>query len=171
MEMRRITDDLPSAITGLIKDERDEISCRETRFPVVGDDQVTVASAAGIPVTKQVGSWRLASQSIGERSFCEERQRSHSAGHANHFGDEDMEINGSVRPGPEMCFEVSEAFLQCEPELGDDGRHFTMHSSFRRKYIFREREGVLKDIGSFQKDFGMEWGRKSFGFEEIDLGH
>ncbi|GIY70909.1 hypothetical protein CDAR_306131 [Caerostris darwini] len=86
--------------------------------------------------SKQVESWRLASQSIGERSFCEERQRSHSAGHANHFGDEGLEINGSVRPGPEMCFEVSEAF-SVNLNLAT---HFKMHSSFRRIYIFRERE-------------------------------
>ncbi|GIX77901.1 hypothetical protein CDAR_373281 [Caerostris darwini] len=112
-----------------------------------------------IPVkgkTKQVGSWRLASQSIGGRSFCEERQRSHSAGHANHFGDGDMEINGSVRPCPEMCFEVSEAF-SVNLNLAT---HFKMHSDFRRIYIFRER-GVVDGYWLFPEGFCDGVGEKS----------
>ncbi|GIY18040.1 hypothetical protein CEXT_61971 [Caerostris extrusa] len=65
--------------------------------------------------------------------FCKERQRSHSAGHANHFRDEDMEINGSVRPG-----------------YGD-----------------RVSEGLLMDIGSFQKDFGREWGKSHLDLRRL----
>ncbi|GIY18038.1 hypothetical protein CEXT_61961 [Caerostris extrusa] len=185
---------------------------------------------AGIPVkekTKHVGSWRLASQSIGERSFCEERQRSHSAGHANHFRDEDMEINGSVLPGygdmhpskgkrpnksevgvlpanrlagdpfvksdkeatllgmpiisgrqtwklmdqfvldTEICFEVSEAF-----SVNLNLAHFKMHSSFRRIYIYIQRErGGCDGYWLFPEGFRDGEGEKSFGFEEINLGH
>ncbi|GIX77919.1 hypothetical protein CDAR_373371 [Caerostris darwini] len=146
------------------------------RWQITKSNTNTVTSnttSISIPVkgkTKQVGSWRLASQSIGERSFCEERQRSHSAGHANHFGDEDMEINGSVRPGPEMCFDVSEVF-SVNLNLAT---HFKMHSSFRRIYIFSEREGrgrVVEGYWLFPEGFRDGVGKKSFDFEEINLGH
>ncbi|GIY18043.1 hypothetical protein CEXT_62001 [Caerostris extrusa] len=59
------------------------------RDPSKGKDQTSRKLASCQPI-----DWR--------EILCEERQRSHSAVHANHFGDEDMEINGSVRPGPEM---------------------------------------------------------------------
>ncbi|GIY18041.1 hypothetical protein CEXT_61981 [Caerostris extrusa] len=87
-------------------------------------------SSAGIPVkekTKQVGSWRLASQSIGKTSFCEERQRSHSAGMPIIPGMKTWKLMDQYFLDPEMCFEVSEAF-SVNLNLANDG---TLQNAFK----------------------------------------